>query len=39
LRFSETEPVLRIFAEADAPEKARELIEWAHRLTSLEPYG
>jgi phosphomannomutase len=39
LRFSETEPVLRIFAEADTPEKARELIEWAQGLTSLEPYG
>ncbi len=39
LRFSGTEPVLRILAEADTPEKARELIEWAKRLTSLEPYG
>jgi phosphomannomutase len=38
LRFSGTEPVLRIFAEADTPEKGRELIEWAQRLTSLEPY-
>jgi phosphomannomutase len=39
LRFSGTEPVLRILAEADTPEKARELIEWAKGLTSLEPYG
>ena len=29
LRFSGTEPVLRIFAEADSPEKAQELIDWA----------
>ncbi len=28
LRFSGTEPLLRIFAEADSPEKAQELIEW-----------
>ena len=28
LRFSGTEPVLRIFAEADSPDKARELVEW-----------
>lgn len=28
LRFSGTEPVLRIFAEADTPEKARELVDW-----------
>lgn len=28
LRFSGTEPVLRIFAEAETPEKARELVEW-----------
>jgi len=36
LRFSGTEPVLRIFAEADSPEKARELIGWAKKLTGLE---
>jgi alpha-D-glucose phosphate-specific phosphoglucomutase len=28
LRFSGTEPVLRIFAEADTPEKARDLVAW-----------
>ncbi len=27
-RFSGTEPVLRIFTEADTPEKARELADW-----------
>lgn len=31
LRFSGTEPLLRIFAEADTPEKARELVDWARR--------
>jgi phosphomannomutase len=29
LRFSGTEPVLRIIAEADSPEKAHQLVEWA----------
>lgn len=29
LRFSGTEPVLRIFTEADSVEKAQELIDWA----------
>ncbi len=28
MRFSGTEPVLRIFAEAETPEKARELADW-----------
>ena len=28
LRFSGTEPMLRIFAEAETPEKARELVDW-----------
>lgn len=28
LRFSGTEPVLRMFVEADSPEKAREMLEW-----------
>lgn len=28
LRFSGTEPVLRMFVEADSPEKARELLTW-----------
>jgi len=28
LRFSGTEPLLRIFAEADTREKARALVDW-----------
>jgi phosphomannomutase len=28
LRFSGTEPVLRLMVEADNPAKARELINW-----------
>lgn len=28
LRFSGTEPLLRIFAEADSPDKARHLVDW-----------
>ena len=28
LRFSGTEPVLRIFAEAESPAKARQLVDW-----------
>ncbi|MCB0087130.1 MAG: hypothetical protein KDE54_04395, partial [Caldilineaceae bacterium] len=32
LRFSGTEPLLRIFAEADSPEKVEELIQWAKAL-------
>jgi phosphomannomutase len=28
LRFSGTEPLLRIFAEADTPDKARRLVDW-----------
>jgi len=36
LRFSGTEPVLRIFAEADSPEKAHELIEWLKKLVQAE---
>lgn len=28
LRFSGTEPLLRMFVEADSPEKAEELLEW-----------
>lgn len=35
LRFSGTEPVLRIFAEADTETKARELIESLKALVSL----
>jgi phosphomannomutase len=36
LRFSGTEPVLRIFAEADTEEKARELIRWLKDSVALE---
>ncbi|HOT93221.1 MAG TPA: NTP transferase domain-containing protein [Anaerolineae bacterium] len=35
LRFSGTEPLLRLFAEADSPEKAKELIESLKALISL----
>jgi phosphomannomutase len=28
LRFSGTEPILRLMAEADSPDKAQELIDW-----------
>jgi phosphomannomutase/CTP:molybdopterin cytidylyltransferase MocA len=37
LRFSGTEPVLRLFAEADSPEKARELIRCLKRFVHGEP--
>lgn len=33
LRFSGTEPVLRIFAEADTLGKAYELVDWARKLS------
>lgn len=36
MRFSGTEPVLRIFAEADSEEKARELICWLKDFVALE---
>jgi phosphomannomutase/choline kinase len=36
LRFSGTEPVLRLFAEADSPEKARELVRWLGRFVRGE---
>lgn len=39
VRFSGTEPLLRLFAEADTPEKARELIQWAKQFTGLEAAG
>jgi len=34
LRFSGTEPVLRLMVEADSPEKARELIDWLKQFCS-----
>jgi phosphomannomutase len=36
LRFSGTEPVLRIFSEADTREKALELIQWIKEFVVLE---
>jgi len=36
VRFSGTEPVLRIFAEADTPQKAQELIREMKRMVRLE---
>jgi len=35
VRFSGTEPVLRIFAEADTPQKAQELIQGVRSLVGL----
>jgi phosphomannomutase len=34
LRFSGTEPMLRLMVEADTPEKAQELIEWLKQFCS-----
>jgi phosphomannomutase/UTP-glucose-1-phosphate uridylyltransferase len=34
LRFSGTEPVLRLMVEADSPDKARELIDWLKQFCS-----
>jgi phosphomannomutase len=34
LRFSGTEPVLRLFAEADSPEKARKLVQHLKRFVA-----
>ena len=35
LRFSGTEPLLRIFTEADTTEKAEQLISWAKQLIAV----
>jgi alpha-D-glucose phosphate-specific phosphoglucomutase len=35
LRFSGTEPLLRIFAEADSPEKARSLVDWLEQCAHM----
>lgn len=35
LRFSGTEPVLRMFAEADTPEKAQELLDYLKQFVEL----
>jgi phosphomannomutase len=34
LRFSGTEPLLRLSVEADTPEKAKELIEWLRQFVA-----
>ena len=34
LRFSGTEPILRLMVEADTPDKAQELIDWLKRFCS-----
>ena len=34
LRFSGTEPILRLMVEADTPEKAQELIDWLRQFCS-----
>jgi phosphomannomutase len=39
LRFSGTEPVLRLTVEADSPEKARELIQWLRQFAMAENAG
>jgi phosphomannomutase len=36
LRFSGTEPVLRLMAEADNPEKANELIDWLKKICATK---
>jgi phosphomannomutase len=36
LRFSGTEPVLRLVAEADSPQKASELIAWLKQFVTGE---
>ena len=36
LRFSGTEGLLRIFSEADTPEKAQQLVEWGAELIAVE---
>jgi phosphomannomutase/choline kinase len=36
LRFSGTEPVLRVFSEADSDEKAHQLVQWIKDFVSLE---
>ncbi len=36
LRFSGTEPVLRLTAEADSPAKAQELLQWLRQFVTAE---
>lgn len=35
LRFSGTEPILRMFAEADSPEKAHELLDYLKQFVMV----
>ncbi len=36
LRFSGTEPILRLTVEADSPQKAKELIDWLKQFATAE---
>ncbi len=36
LRFSGTEPVLRLTVEADSPEKAKELLQWLRQFVTAQ---
>ena len=36
LRFSGTEALLRIFSEADTPDKAQRLVDWGSELIAVE---
>ena len=36
LRFSGTEPVLRLTVEADTPEKAKELLQWLRKFVTAD---
>ncbi len=36
VRFSGTEPVLRLFVEADSPEKASELMVWLKQFVEAQ---
>ncbi|HEY88428.1 MAG TPA: NTP transferase domain-containing protein [Thermoflexia bacterium] len=36
MRFSGTEPILRIFSEADSPAKAQELLTWIKKYTGIK---
>jgi phosphomannomutase len=36
LRFSGTEPVLRLTVEADTPEKAKELLQWLRQFVTAD---
>ena len=35
LRFSGTEPVLRLVVEADSPAKAQELMDWLKQFVAM----